>query len=81
MGQSEAGMQRYLMRVNKIRELKEQQVQKEAKVFRTGSNWKPSVTKPVMPRLSQGVVKGLRKEDYLVKCLQKPVTPFLKANR
>ena len=50
----------------------------EAKVFRSGQNWKPTPTVPRTPKISVPVVKGERNFESNVKSLSKPVNSIRK---
>jgi len=71
-------MRKYLMRQEQARELKNEKTLLEAKVFRTGANWKPTMTVPKTPKISQASVKGERNFESNVKSLSKPVNSIRK---
>ena len=50
----------------------------EAKVFRSGTNWKPTPTVPRTPKISVPVIKGERNFEPNVKALSKPVNSIRK---
>ena len=50
----------------------------EKKVFRSGTNWKPTPTVPCTPKISVPVVKGDRNHEPNIKSLSKPVNSIRK---
>ena len=46
-GSGSTGMDKYLSRQQQARALKQEVKDKERKVFKTGENWTPAVTKPI----------------------------------
>ena len=78
VGQAATGMQRYLQRQEQAREMKAEKERIEAKVFRSGTNWKPTPTVPRTPKISVPVVKGERNFEPNVKALSKPVNSIRK---
>ena len=52
VGQGSSGLNKYLLRQEKIRQNKVEQEMHNAKVFNKGENWKPVQTVPKTPRIS-----------------------------
>jgi hypothetical protein len=64
------GLDRYLQRMDKAKELREEKQKLEESLFAREKKWKPHLTTPVEPKLSAFLSKGER--DVTVKALNKP---------
>ena len=78
VGQSASGMQKYLMRQEQAKEMRMEKERLEQKVFKSGTNWKPTPTVPRTPKISAPPVKGERNFESNVKSLSKPVNSIRK---
>ena len=71
-------MQKYLMRQEQAKEMRMEKERLEQKVFKSGTNWKPTPTVPRTPKISAPPVKGERNFESNVKSLSKPVNSIRK---
>ncbi|CDW76930.1 UNKNOWN [Stylonychia lemnae] len=73
------GLDKYMQRMDKAREMKEEMQILEEKLFKKGQNWKPKLTTPVEPKLSSYIKKNEKESQNPsnIKSLNKPVNPII----